>query len=596
MPLSRDTFDRRTAALPLALAAAVVLLPAVPLGVDLPTHAAMGALLADPGPTAPLVETSWTATTQLFVRLVQAFAYVLPPMAAAKAAQLVSLAIATSGAWRLARATDAPPGTTAAFAAAASVGFCFVFGFSNFVLGLALSAHTLASGVRSLRTPGLRAPLVTAALLFATAHAHAIVAGMTLCQLGAFAILPPFRSPYAPFARLTRAVLPALPAAAFAAYVLARVRDREETVRAGSGLMRRAPLELLGDLASTSFGTLSPTAVLPFALLVLAWAAALRSSEPTTRSRAGLLLALVPWLLAWAVTPFHLPAWAYAQPRLLAFFLVVAPPLVLAALPREGRARHLPLLALGGLVIHLGATAWCAHAEGARTARVLSTVQPASDASPPGRILTLRLDGGERPRSPLITPWLHLDAWVAAEGGVPASWAPFNRWMHSVRPRADVAPWDLAPATYVYRSLLDAPEEARAGLRLALADRAAWQGLAFDTILAPGCEQDLRDRMALRGHRAVAPCRWRTERTQVTVTLEAPAGESHVVQVLVVWQESLGPIAGVQTLAPSGGPIPVGIVPAGPATLRIQHPSGAVLRELPLDVAGPHVDLTVSLP
>ena len=61
---------RATSALVTGLALLTCVLPALPLGVDLPTHAAMGALLAHPPAGDVGIATSWTPTAQLFVRLV----------------------------------------------------------------------------------------------------------------------------------------------------------------------------------------------------------------------------------------------------------------------------------------------------------------------------------------------------------------------------------------------------------------------------------------------------------------------------------------------------------------------------------------------
>lgn len=576
-------------ALVTGLALLTCVLPALPLGVDLPTHAAMGALLAHPPADDVGLVTSWTPTAQLFVRLVQPFAWVLSPTDAARAALVVTLAVACTGGWRLARVLGTSAPLAVAGAASASVGFCFAMGFSNFLLACGLALHALASAVRGLERGDPRSLALAAALGLLVVHAHTIVAAMYLCQLGALALLPPRTSDALDLAgiarRSMRAAILGLPAAAATTLLTLAVRDTENTSRAGAGTLRLGLVEALERAGEMSFGGLAGTGWLALGGLVAALA--LDVWRRTPGDRRGTALALVPWCVAWFAIPFHLPGWAYAQPRTLVFAAFVAPALMgvsryatVATGSSPGRILA-PWLLLAALGAHGATTLAAAVAlgdEGRDWARSIG-VDADGRGPAPGRITTLRLDVGAPDGAAWVTPWLHLDAWLAAQGGRVPDWQAGNRWMHSVR-HADVGGMPSADEglpMYLWRAVADTAPEGRDAVRAALADRAAWAARDHDRIVVIGCAPADMERLMLRGGVPVAACAVTPRSHPVAVVVEgldAPAW----LDLVLHWPETIGPLTGARAYVEPGVAVPVARLPAGPAMLEVRSMDEVLVR------------------
>lgn len=158
--------------------------------VDLPQHAAQVALWLhhdDPrfGP-AELYEFNWFTPYLLGYALTRGFALLLPIPLAIKAVIALAIIGLPLAAWRLCHVSGADRvWSLAAFPL--GLGFCFHWGFLNYIVALPLGVWLLAEVLRYAQQRTLRRALVVVALTLVLFFAHALV--LAVCGLTAVVLL-----------------------------------------------------------------------------------------------------------------------------------------------------------------------------------------------------------------------------------------------------------------------------------------------------------------------------------------------------------------------------------------------------------------------
>jgi hypothetical protein len=542
------------AALGLCVAAGLtaIWLPAIPCGTDTPTHIAHAVLLAHPERVAGLAETNFALTSQLFVRLVAPVTLVVPPVVAAKlalSALLLGLTAAAVAITRFARGDDGPGAYVAPAAAVGS--FHAMMGFDNFALGVVLGALFAPAMGRAPVAP--RRAVGVAALGLLAAHAHIIAFGM--CAV--WAVIAVAAVATGARDRLREGLRMALALAPGALFALGTVvatwaAQDERGVTEGLGIQRLGLGDQLAQLVVMPFGAWSELGI-PLALVCIALVVA-------TAPRL-LAASLAGWLALWFLVPFHMPGWAYAQPRLVVPLVLL--PAFTAGWGRWPRMTR-PLVVALSLLASLGTLA----AQLPVASAVRDAVAALGDA-PPGRTMTVRTALAPPGAPRWSEPLLHADEWVLLRGGLTADAAALQPVIHSLLPVHGA--WPDAPPAFIWRSLVCDTPAACARARETLLDRVAVQGLAYDTVLV--VPPDPRDHEALvaRGYAAQAEARFAPRPAAIDIAVAGVPPANGRLRIEVAYPQTIGVFAGGELAVAAGLPVAVpriAPVPAGPCEVR----------------------------
>jgi hypothetical protein len=534
-------------------------IPPWPVGTDTPTHIAHAALLAHPDRAAELLSRSFALTSQLFVVLAAPLTRLFELSVAARVALSALLLVSMLCAWSLGRSggVQRPPGPFFA-AVAGTSGFMAVMGFDNFSLGAALGCLLLPAArvwLRSRRNAHLLGLVLLAVLV---AYAHIIAFGMSaLWTVAAVALLDHRRSGIRTgIAEATRVAAAMIPAGVFAvaSVYMTYTAQAERGVTEGLGVQRLAPLVQLEQLASLPFA-----ASTPFGVALTAVGVALLA-----QSNARLWLLVAMFVPLYLLVPWHMPGWAFAQPRVVIPLVML--PLFVVGWGRFPRAALVVVCVVASAIPLIGLRATLP------VSRSVADAVAAMGEAPPGRTMTVRLTNGATPRLRWAEPLLHVDDWVLAFGGATPSAVDLQPFIHSLLPQQ--AQWPPAPPMYFYRSLDCSINPNCSSAPALMVDRVALQGLAFETVLVVPPDAAFTAALQRRGYTQLSAARLRPN--PASLRIEIPPDSERALGggllVSISYPQTLGTIAApmfpTETLS-NVSRTPIGPLPAGATYVSI---------------------------
>lgn len=601
-PVAR--LDRAGPLLVAVLALAVLWLPPVQPATDLPTHVMVATWVLHPEVAHPSLALHPAWTSQLSLWLFAPFVLHLPVGLAGKLGLSLLSLLHVLQSIRLGRRFGVAPVDAALWSLPVLFGFAFAMGFVNFALawavGLGLMVAVVdlwerpATRLRALALPALR----VAAWSLLTAHAHVILWGMFVVQsvvLGPLAGASPTAGP----GRLARGALLAvlhLPAAALGwrAMTLLQGPLRQDLPEEALEGVRLPLLEQLANVVACGPGGWShlawAVAAVWFAGLVQAMRAGTRA--PGDPRRWAVLITVAGWLLCYALVPFHMGGWSFAQPRPL-MLLWGLPPLLVPWLPaRPGLRAAL----CGVLALWLAATLAAVLPAGRAVRQALARVD-AGDAT--GRLLVLRAPAPVWAASRWVEPLHHVPSYAAMRGGVMQHMTRFNPGMHWASVQPDGTDWQAMPPEFIGRALdctlqADCREQAAR-----LVDRTAVQAHGFDRVLVSSVEPgaDLCLQLQRRGLRPVAPhtpCALEPRTFPLRVRWQGaapPRGAS----LALGWPATWGILASVPVPVP-GEPVELTLPAAGPWQWALVDSAGQVLDQGGVDIPVADAPFDLTLP
>ncbi len=558
------------------LALAVIWVPAFVAGQDTPVHAFFARVWQSPEAWAGILETRWAPTSQLSVYLTAPFTG-LGPAVTGKVARTIGTALLLLGVYLTGRANGERRPLGLLLAPAMTAGFCQSMGFDNFVLGLGIGGVTIAACLRAFGRARPADIALVALLGLLLAHAHAVAFGLTAVVAGLLALLRTAASWRERFGRAMATVAGFVPGGLFALWATGRVSTQQQAngVAEGLGVQRLAPLEQLGNLAHVSFGGFSSLDWLPVVLFGLAALLhATGSSAPAARNRWAVALVVPALLGLYAAIPFHIPGWAYAQPRVLAALVVLT-----AGWLAWGRfARVWLWIHAAGVGIFLVSALQGARAAGEDVAREVAAL------SGPGAAIAMPvvLDPGVPSTNRYVSTLQNVAHYAMWDGGaLPELWVS-NEAIHSVAGLPGVGAFPPRPPAFVFRSMDCALNPHCGQARVELADRIAVQGLLWPQVLLVGDrDRSFGQALEARGYEALGSARYAPRPSGVEVSVELPAeAAARTLTVRAGLPSTLGWIAAIRR-----PPLPVEPGRAEEVTLR-PLPAGEILVEGVLEGSG----------
>lgn len=530
------------------LALAVIWVPAFVAGQDTPVHAFFARVLRERGLFAGMLEGRFAPTSQLSVYLSVPFAS-LEPALVGKLTRTVAGGLLLAAMLLCGREVGERRPIGFLLAPALTCAFPQAMGFDNFALGMALGVLTIAATLRALsgRKIWYLLGLMGAGMLLAVAHAVAF--GLTAVVAGMLALLLATDRMSTRFARVGLTLIGFLPGGLYAILAMLVVTATQETNGVSEGLgMQRLPLwEQVTNLWDVSFGGFSAFGLLPVLVAFTAFLLHLRGrSESARRTRVFVAVTTVALVGLYFAVPFHIPGWAYAQPRVLAALFT----LLLPFAAWDGRWRvFLPaygtLVALflcGGLA---GATAMGeeVRAEASRMGR-----------TGPGLVMPAVVSGGRASENRYVSPLQNAAYYALWDGGaLPEMWVS-NPAIHAVYGVAGVET-PPAPPAYFARSLACDGAAACEAARRRFVDRVATQGVHFARTLLVGADDGLLAQLAMRGYVPVSPAQFTAHPGSARVRFRIPTeATTRAVSIRLGYTGSIGWFAGMKR--------PPGLIPA----------------------------------
>ncbi len=550
------------------LALAVIWVPAFVPGQDTPVHAFFARVLRERGLFEGLLEGRFAPTSQLSVYLSVPFAS-LEPALVGKLTRTLAGGLLLGAMLLCGRETGERRPIGFLLAPALTCAFPQAMGFDNFALGMALGVLTIAATLRALsgRKIWYLLGLMVAGLLLAVAHAVAF--GLTAVVAGMLALLLATDRMSTRFARVGLTVIGFLPGGFYAIWATLVVTATQASNGVSEGLgVQRLPLwEQVTNLWEVSFGGLSAFGLLPVVVAFTAFMLHLRGrSESARRTRLFVAAATVALLGLYFAVPFHIPGWAYAQPRVLAALFALLLPFA-----AWGGKWRIFLPAYSGLIaVFLGASLVGAtvmgeevRAEAARMGR-----------TGPGLVMQAVVSGGRASKNRYVSPLQNAAYYALWDGGaLPEMWVS-NPAIHAVYGVAGVQT-PPAPPAYFARSLACDGEKACEAARRRFVDRIATQGVRFARTLLVGADDGMLAQFGGRGFVPVAPAQFTSHPGSARVRFRIPAeATTRPVSIRLGYAGSIGWFAGM-TRPPGPNPadgiaeVRFGGLPAGVTQLMV---------------------------
>lgn len=529
------------------IALAVIWFPAFVPGQDTPVHALFSRVLREPGLFQGLLEGRFAPTSQLSVYLSVPFAS-LEPALVGKLTRTLSGGLLLGAMLLCGRETGERRPIGFLLAPALTCAFPQAMGFDNFALGMALGVLALAATLRAVhgRKIWYLLGLMMVGLLLAVAHAVAF--GLTAVVAGMLALLLSTDRIGTRFARVGLTVLGFLPGGLYAIWSTLVVTASQTANGAVEGLgVQRLPLmEQVTNLADVSFGGFSRFGVLPLAVAMTAFVLHLRGgSEGGRRTRLFVAATAIGLLALYFAVPFHIPGWAYAQPRVLAALFTLLLPFA-----AWGGSWRIFLPAYSALIaVFLGGSLVGATAMGREVADEVARLGRT------GPVLTMPavVSGGRASKNPHVSPLQNAAYYALWDGGaLPEMWVS-NPAIHAVHGASDVAV-PPAPPAYLSRSLACDGAAACAKAQRRFVDRVATQGVRFERTLLVGADAALTEAVAARGFAPVAAAQFAAHPGTARVRFALPPeAATRAVSIRLGYAGSIGWFAGM-TRPPS--PVP----------------------------------------
>lgn len=555
------------------LALAVIWVPAFVPGQDTPVHAFFARVLRERGLFEGLLEGRFAPTSQLSVYLSVPFAS-LEPALLGKLTRTLAGGLLLGAMLLCGRETGERRPIGFLLALALTCAFPQAMGFDNFALGMALGVLTIAATLRALsgRKIWYLLGLMVAGLLLAVAHAVAF--GLTAVVAGMLALLLAADRMRARYARVGLTMIGFLPGGLYAiwATLVVTATQASNGVSEGLGVQRLALREQFTNLWDVSFGGFSSFGLLPVAVAFAAFLLHLRGrSEGGRRTRVFVAVTTVALLGLYFAVPFHIPGWAYAQPRVLAALFT----LLLPFAAWSGRWRFF-LPAYGGLIaVFLGASLVGATAMGEEVRAEATRL----GRTGPGLVMPTVVSAGRASKNPYVSPLQNAAYYALWDGGaLPEMWVS-NPGIHAVYGVAGVQT-PPAPPAYFARSLACDGAVACETARRRFVDRIATQGVRFGRTLLVGADDAMLAQFAARGFAPVAPAQFTSHPGSARVRFRIPADAvTRAVSVRLGYTGSIGWFAGMTR--------PPGQIPAdGMAEVRFDGlPAGVTQLMITLDAS-----------
>jgi hypothetical protein len=530
------------------LALAVIWVPAFVPGQDTPVHTLFARVLRERGLFAGLLEGRFAPTSQLSVYLSVPFAS-LEPALVGKLTRTLAGGLLLGAMLLCGRETGERRPIGFLLAPALTCAFPQAMGFDNFALGMALGVLAIAATLRALagRKIWYLLGLMVAGMLLAVAHAVAF--GLTAVVAGMLALLLATDRMSTRLARVGLTVLGFLPGGLYAIWATLVVTATQTTngVAEGLGVQRLALREQVTNLWDVSFGGFSAFGLLPVAVAFTAFLLHLRGrSEGGRRTRLFVGVTTVVLLGLYFAVPFHIPGWAYAQPRVLAALFTLLLPFA-----AWGGTWRIFLPAYSGLIAaFLGASLVGATAMGEEV-RVETTQLGRTG---PGLVMPAVVSAGRASKNPYVSPLQNAAYYALWDGGaLPEMWVS-NPAIHAVYGVAEVQT-PPAPPAYFARSLAcDGPKACEAARRR-FVDRVATQGVRFERTLLVGADEAMLAQFAARGFKPVSPGQFRSQPGSARIRFLIPAeAAARPVSIRLGYTGSIGWFAGM-TRPPSQPPV-----------------------------------------
>jgi len=267
--------------------------------------------------------------------------------------------------------------------------------------------------------------------------------------------------------------------------------------------------------------------------------------------------------------PFHIPGWAYAQPRVLAaLFTLLLPFAAWGGKWRIFLPAYSTLIAvfLGASLVGATAMGEEVRVEAARLGR-----------TGPGMVMPAVVSAGRSSQNRYVSPLQNAAYYALWDGGaLPEMWVS-NPAIHAVYGVAGVqAP--PAPPAYFARSLACDGPKACEDARRRFVDRVATQGVRFARTLLVGADEAMLAQFAARGFAPVAPAQFTSHPGSARVRFLIPAeAATRPVSIRLGYTGSVGWFAGMTR--------PPGVIPAdGMAEVRFGGlPAGVTQLMITLD-------------
>ena len=550
------------------LALAVVWVPAFVPGQDTPVHAFFARVLRERVLFEGMLEGRFAPTSQLSVYLSVPFAS-LEPALVGKLTRTVAGGLLLAAMLLCGRETGERRPIGFLLAPALTCAFPQAMGFDNFALGMALGVLTIAATLRALsgRKIWYLLGLMVAGMLLAITHAVAF--GLTAVVAGMLALLLATDRLSTRFARVGLTLIGFLPGGLYAIWATLVVTATQATngVSEGLGVQRLPLLEQITNLWDVSFGGFSAFGLLPVIVAFTAFLLHLRGrSEGGRRTRLFVGVATAALLGLYFAVPFHIPGWAYAQPRVLAALFTLLLPFA-----AWGGKWRLFLPAYSALIaVFLGASLVGATAMGEEVRTEVSRM----GRTGPGLVMPAVVSGGRTSPNSYVSPLQNAAYYALWDGGaLPEMWVN-NAAIHAVHGVAGVLT-PPAPPAYFARSLACDGPEACETARRRFVDRIATQGVHFSRTLLVGADDGMLAQFGARGFVPIAPAQFTAHPGSARVRFRIPPeAATRPVSIRLGYTDSIGWFAGMtrppgQIPADGMAEVRFGGLPAGVTQLMI---------------------------
>lgn len=497
------------------LALAVIWVPAFVPGQDTPVHALFARVLREPGLFGGLLEARFAPTSQLSV-------YLSVPVASLEPALVGKLTRTLAGGLLLGamllcgRETGERRPIGFLLAPALTCAFPQAMGFDNFALGMALGVLALAATLRAVqgRKIWYLLGLMVAALLLAVAHAVAF--GLTAVVAGVLALLLATDRMGTRLARVGLTVLGFLPGGLYAIWstLVVTASQSANGVTEGLGVQRLPLIEQFKNLADVSFGGFSGLGGLPLAVAVTAFVLHLRGrSEGARRTRLFVAATALALLALYFAVPFHIPGWAYAQPRVLAALFTLLLPFA-----AWGGSWRIFLPAYSSLIaVFLGGSLMGATAMGTEVANEVARLGRTGNVL----VMPTVVSGGHSSPNRYVSPLQNAAYYALWNGGaLPEMWVN-NPAIHAVFGASGVTVPSSPPAYFARSLACDGAESCGKAARR-FVDRVATQGIHFKRSLLVGADASMLERFSARGFSSVAPAQFEARPGAVRIRFALP--------------------------------------------------------------------------
>lgn len=542
--------DRAVVAVAWAVALAIVWIPDVPAGRDIPAHAVAAAVWANPSAFAEWLTPNVPLSGNVFAIIAGLSAKTVELFVALKVGLTLSLVACGVGLGRLARVCGGDAGLGSVVGLLIATGWLFGMGFASFVIGtgVALLAASFAFEERS-------RPALTAGVFLFAVWCHMMASGIVFA--GALAA----RVVHKRSESLIRWVAPWIPGLLFAL----GIGVSGIVGQSGAGVSTASEWGDMStwfrDLVLTSltsfdrgFGTIAGlvAAVGSFALTVAAW------RRPIERPADAFLRSTVVWWVLLAIVPLTGLGWHFARPRMMPMAILVP----LAFVPAR---RLLPALSIA--VVLLSGALPGAIQRGTEVGQIADSLRLEEPAG--ATFLASYLDLASKSDGPYVQPFVGVAGYALLDGGVARHLFAHNNAAHAMLYRDG---WEFpSPGPdFVHMPAACVSDPACSGGPVARADRLSQIGLVWDTISVAGLGDEERRQLVARGYVALAPGVLRADPALIRVWTSVP-DDLAPHPVVVRWgHPTTGVVGGVVGRAEDGTvDLLVGPMLAGPTLVEI---------------------------